>query len=477
MHMNQKKQYIDMWKKILLYLQESNAIKRSDILTFFKTTTIIDIKDDVIIFGSSSEFYQTNIQKKFGKVLYEACKEFLPDTKEIECIVDGSLHLKDERLVNVVSLDKKQKKPKHIGMVEGVSAKIIHSEYTFENFVVGSESQLAYAAAQAVVKKPGKTYNPLFIYGDIGLGKTHLLQAIANEILHKDSKKIVVYAPSEKFIHEIITGIRTGKADAIRKKYRKIDVLIIDDIQFLARKEATQTEFFHLFNSLISEQKQIVLAADKPPSELADLEPRLKTRFSMGMSVDVSSPDVETKMAILQQACHQKCVLLPTDIIEFIALNIQDNVRELMGMLNHVIALQELTEIMPDLATVTKIFRKHYPQKKLLGLSEEENLLSITFQEIIETVSSISKVSKEDILGTSRKKEIVLMRQISMLFCKKVLIMTLEQIGEQFGGKDHSTVFHSIDKIQHKIENDIKIEAIVRDMSSKIGIEKKVFEK
>lgn len=318
-------------------------------------------------------------------------------------------------------------------------------KYSFENFVVGTGNQFCHAAAQAVAKAPGKSYNPLFIYGGVGLGKTHLLHAIGLEILKNNPRARIVMVTGEKFMNELVHGIRNEKMAEFRKKYRdNCDVLLMDDVQFIGGKERTQDEFFHTFNHLHDLQRQIVLTADKPPREIAGLEDRLRSRFEWGLIADIQAPDLETRMAILKKKADDDHISLPDDVAYFLAQTIKSNVRELEGSLIRINALASLggKEISVEYAKNTL--------KDVLGSVDRV----LTVEEIQKNVAEYYKIKLGDLTGKRRIKSLALPRQIAMYLCRKHIKSSFPEIAEKFGGKDHTTVLHAFNKIQNSLETD-----------------------
>lgn len=318
-------------------------------------------------------------------------------------------------------------------------------KYTFETFIVGPSNEIAHAACQAVVAKPGQMYNPLFIYGGVGLGKTHLLQATGNALLQKNPSFHILYVASEKFMNEFVDSLRRQKTQEFKKKYRDVDMFIIDDVQFLAGKKQTQEELFHTFNALHGQDKQVILSSDRPPSAIPAFQERLSSRLSAGMIADIKKPDYETRLAILEDKVRNRGAQITAEARTFIAKNIQTNVRELEGALNRVIAFSELhkKEITPEEA-----------QKILSDIINTGIRRTIDTRQIIETVSVYYNVSIDEICGKRRNKEIVRPRQIAMYLLRKENNMSFPSIGTHFGGRDHTTAMHACDKIEKLLERD-----------------------
>ncbi|MEK7146013.1 MAG: chromosomal replication initiator protein DnaA, partial [Patescibacteria group bacterium] len=365
--------------------------------------------------------------------------------------------------------DKKVRKlpnRQEVRLAEGVASKCLNPRYTLENYVVGQDNRLAHAAAMAVATSPGTLYNPLFVYGGVGLGKTHLLQATGNEILMRDSDKVVVYITSERFTNEIIEAIGKRNSKSFKDRYRKVDCLIIDDIQFLANKEMTQQEFFHTFNELYDNNKQIIISSDRPPKDLSILEDRLVSRFEMGMIVDVSLPDYETRLAILHSKCREYQVLIHPEVLEFIALNVQQSIRELEGLLLQAIAEAQLEKSTPTVRSVAKILKKHGKDSEVKGyesFSSAPASRPTSSKEVIELVARYYKLDAGDILGESRKRTVMMPRQMAMYLIRHELNFPYEQIGEDFGGKNHTTVMHACEKVISRLKKD---QHLLRDVNS-----------
>lgn len=317
----------------------------------------------------------------------------------------------------------------------------LNSKYVFDSFVVGKGNELAHAACQAVAANPGKAYNPLFIYGGVGLGKTHLLQAIGHEV-SKNSDK-VLYASSEKFVNDYIQAIRNGRAKELKDRYRNVDILLIDDVQFLGGKDGTQEEFFHTFNELHQANKQIVITSDRPPKSIPALEKRLLSRFEWGMIADIIQPDTETRLAILEKKLKEKNYSLSKEILNYIADNIKNNIRELEGALNRIIAYHEFNNSTPTVETTKKI---------LNDLLINTRLKSITPKNIIDVVSKFYDINIKDLTGKRRKKELVWPRQITMFLMREEINTSYPTIGNELGGRDHTTAIHAYNKISKEIK-------------------------
>ncbi|OGP53254.1 MAG: chromosomal replication initiation protein DnaA [Deltaproteobacteria bacterium RBG_13_52_11] len=370
-----------------------------------------------------------------------------------------------------VSLQVKRVRPPHLkeaptaddgGGDEDLASRMFNPRYTFENFVIGAGNQFAHAASQAVADSPGRRYNPLFVYGGVGLGKTHLLNAVGHRIIKNrtvsDPTK-VCYISSEEFTNELVNSIRFERMDGFRKKFRSIEVLLIDDIQFISGKERTQIEFFHTFNSLYENKKQIVLTSDKLPREIPDFEERLKSRFEWGLIADIQPPDIETKVAILKKKADLENIYIANEVAFFLASHINSNVRILEGCLIRLGAFASLTKQEINLEMAKEVLKNFIK-------SEEA---TITIDSIQKRVSSYFDLKPKDLRSKRRLKQIVVPRQIGMYLARKLTHSSLIEIGEKFGGKDHSTVIHSIKKIEEKLNNDPYTKGVVADLIKTIS--------
>lgn len=335
----------------------------------------------------------------------------------------------------------------------------LNPKYTFDTFVTGSSNRFAHAAAMAVAESPGKVYNPFFMYGGVGLGKTHLMHAIGNRVLHNHPEMRVLYVSSEQFTNEIIRSIQEGNAEKFRQKYRNIDVLLVDDIQFLSGKTSTQEEFFHTFNTLHDSQKQIILSSDRPPREVERLEDRLRSRFEWGLITDIQAPDLETRIAILKNKAQLDHFSVPNDVMVYIASRIDSNIRELEGALTRVVAYASLIKKPITTDLVAEALKDVFPNNKTK---------EITMEVIQEIVASYFKMKIEDMHAKKRTRSIAFPRQIAMYLCRELTDTSLPQIGNFFGGRDHTTVIHACDKINKEKDADMKLNAILNELIERI---------
>lgn len=430
-YMNTKK----IWQQVLadLKITLSPAIYK----TWFKDLELEDKTETQLILTCPNDYTKEILEKnKYLAIIRDIASKYFKDDLEIVVEVEKKKEIANDGGPLFTNKPAEPEKKER-------AYKIINRNYTFNSFIIGQSNNLAVAAAQAIVENPGRAYNPFFIYGGVGLGKTHIICAIGNEILKNDSTKKVFYISSEQFTNELILSIQKNKTHLFREKYRQADILIIDDIQFFAGKEASQEEFFHTFNTLYSENKQIILTSDKPPREINKLEERLVSRFEGGLTVDIQSPDYETRVAILNAKCDEKKIKLSHEVIEYIAENISENVRKLEGFLSQVVTLCLFQKKEVEISDV----------QKLLGKKEERQNKRLSPELILKIVSEFYGIKIKDIKGKSRKAHFVQPRQASMYLLKKELNIPLKQIGDYIGNRDHTTVMHAIDKIEKEVED------------------------
>lgn len=432
-------------------------ISKANFTTWFKNTFIVSFGDGRVVVGVPNGFTKAWLETKYHPSIQKALQNALgTPIQAIEYRVEVR-----GRVVVPLPIKKAESQPQqvqHADFATKISQKTpipapaptlgLDPRYTLEAFIVGKGSELAVAAAKAVADQPGQLYNPLFFYGGVGLGKTHLMQAIGNLILSKNPAKKIVYLSSEKFTNEFIQAVSHGNAEKFKNFYRGVDVLMIDDIQFLSGKEGTQEEFFHTFNALHQAKKQIIVTSDRPPKSIPALEARLVSRFEWGMVADIAQPDLETRTAILEAKCREKNYHLDQQIVQYIASAVQSNVRELEGALNRIIAFHNLNHTAPTLDST----------KSLLGaLAQSPKRGGVTPKQLVSTVAQYYDVSVEDIIGTSRKKELVEPRQIAMYLLREELHASFPSIGHELGGRDHTTAMHACTKISAQAEKDEKL--------------------
>ncbi|MBP9802042.1 chromosomal replication initiator protein DnaA [Patescibacteria group bacterium] len=454
--------YEKEWQSVLGELEL--LISRANFTTWFKNTFILDFNEPEMVVGVPNAFTKVWLEKKYHKDIVQALeKVFSKSNLQViyRVALDSVLPNISE---NVVETEKYQESPVESSVNKFPSQKPnnkfgLNPKYTFQSFIVGPGNELAQAAAIAAAQKPGELYNPLFIYGGVGLGKTHLVQAVGNYILAKDSTKKILYINSEKFTNDFIYAIKNGRTEEFKQNYRNIDVLLIDDIQFITGKEQTQEEFFHTFNALHQNNKQIVISSDRPPKAIPAVESRLISRFEWGMIADISFPDFETRMAILEIKCQEKGYNLNKEVISFIAQSIQENIRELEGALNRIMAFHQLNNTKPSLESVRSI---------LGGISANPKKAGLTTKRLLVVVSEFYGISMADLLGASRKKELVVPRQISMFLMREELKSSYPNIGQSLGGRDHTTAMHACLKITEIIKVDAKLKNDVEVLKQKV---------
>ena len=434
----------ELWQAVLAQIQLNTS--QANFVTWFKNTEIISYQNGEALISVPNTFAKEWLENKYGKIIFKILSDLDKEIKEVKYII-GKTELKISKKSSFNSFNFRKKTEEQVmGQLEFEEFKIdketnLNPRYTFENFIVGSFNELAHAAAWAISKKPGLVYNPLFIYGGVGLGKTHLLQAIGNTVFKEFPDKKVRYIPTEKFTTNVIGSIKNQTIEVFKEKCREIDVLILDDVQFLAGKEKTQEEFFHTFNTLYENNKQIILSSDRPPKAITSLSERLRSRFEGGMIGDISFPDYETRMAILKTKSQEKGVDFSENILDYIASHIKKNIRDLEGTLNRLIIYQKTTNQVLD------IEKTKYLLKNLLFHPNK----TANPKKIIEIVSEFYDLKEKDILSPSRKKEIVDPRHIAMFLLRKELKCSYPFIGRKFGGKDHSTAIHAYEKINKEI--------------------------
>lgn len=441
----------EKWDEILQHVVAEHDVSKVSYEAWLKPLKIYSVEDHVVTILVEHIMTANYIQKKYAFPIKVAIAEITGENCELELVLPENIREGDDRdsqnhNVNI-NLERANLNPR----------------YTFNTFVVGKNNNFAHAASLAVAESPGEIYNPLFIYGGVGLGKTHLMHSIAHFILEKDASKKVLYVTSETFTNEVIENIRSGNNKAMskfREKYRSIDVLLIDDIQFIIGKESTQEEFFHTFNDLHSSRKQIIISSDKPPKEMSTLEERLKSRFEWGLIADISSPDYETRMAILRKREELDGYKIDDEVIQYIATNVKSNIRELEGALNIVVAHGNLHKIDINLESAKEALKNI--------ISPDEKRI-ITPDYIISTVCEHFHVNETDLKGGKRNAEIVLPRQIAMYLCREMTQTQYKEIGNVMGGRDHSTVIHGCDKIDHDIKTSDNIRNIVDVLIKKIN--------
>ncbi len=444
-----------LWQAILGNLEVS--LSKANFNTWFKNTGIIEKGDDHIIVGVPSNFTRDWIASKYHANLLKVLKSVAPEIKEIKYHVG---HYKSEAqtqapLINNIPQQAtvQYKEAPAGGQVSGLSP-----HYTFETFIIGQNNELAHAASLAVSKNPGTQYNPLFIYGGVGLGKTHLMHAVGHKLLQDNPRAKILYVTSEKFTNDYIASISQKRVDEFKKTYRSVDMLLVDDIQFIAGKEQTQEEFFHTFNEIRDKGKQIVLTADRLPKDIPAIEQRLVSRFEWGMVADIQAPNLETRIAILQTKISKKGVTLSEEIISFVAENVVSNIRELEGALNRLLVYQQMDNKPLTLDQAQHILASMVNSKKK----------AVTLSKIAESVATFYSITLEDLLKQSRRKEFVKPRQTAMYLARKELGSSFPAIGDFFGGRDHTTVMHGVEKVEKAVNSNDTIKQEVELIMEKL---------
>ncbi len=459
--------------------QLTKEIKKQDFLVYFRKISILEIVDNKIIFWVESSFTKNNLEAKFLLQILKAAQTEDSNITNIELQIDDNIDVpSNTQVVDCSKFYKEATKPaKKTSIAKraiwpNTKSRSVNERYTLDKFIVWPDSQLAHSACEAVTQNPGKSYNPLYIYGDVGLGKTHLLQATGNKILGRFKGKKVLYTTADKFITEYVAAVKKRQVERLREKYREIDVLIIDDVQFLARKEQTQNELYNIFNLLYDTSKQIIISWDRAPKELTELEPRLRSRFEWGITVDIGRPDFETRLAIIQEKSREREFLIPQDVCEFIAANVTENVRELEWVLNQLIAEYELTGNTPSLARVAaKLKQLSYTSDLLWAAKNTINRVQIkSYEDIIDAVSAHFGIEKEGILWPNRKKEFMIPRQVSMYLLKTKMHYTYQRIGNIFDGRNHAAVLYSCNKVWKMLQKDQKLLHEVNIIKDGIGL-------
>jgi chromosomal replication initiator protein len=441
----------ELWQAVLGELELT--LSKANFTTWFKQTFISTIDDHILVIGVPNMFTKAWLEKKYEKDILRSLQNHAGNTiKQINYRVES----KPSAPQNIPIFEKSREQqpfshssniPQQKEVRTGEFS--LNGKYCFETFIVGKQNELAHAAAQAVCSQPGGVYNPLFIYGGVGLGKTHLLQAIGNELLRKIPSTKILYVTSERFTNDFISALRSNRMNEFKNRYRTVDVLLVDDIQFLGGKEETQEEFFHTFNQLHQNNRQIVISSDRPPKAIQALEDRLISRFECGMLADVGSPDFETRVAILESKCREKTYQLEREILHHVATIVQTNVRELEGALNKIIAFHQFKNMRATLDSVKPMLTSFQPSS---------TKKTITPKQLIQTVAYYFDLQLEDLLGQSRQKRLAFPRQIIMYLMREEMKASYPSIGAELGGRDHTTAMHAYDKISTCLLEDERLQ-------------------
>ncbi len=445
-----------LWDDTLTHLELN--LSPQHFSTWIKPLKLVKIEQDMVYLEVPNRFVLDWVKENYSKLIQKILSELSAVTYRLQFSIDT----KSRETIQNKTTGKEIEKPvaiKEKTNISNHSADInLNRKYTFDEFVAGSSNQFAYAAAMAVANNPATTYNPLFIYGGVGLGKTHLVNAIGNAILKKSPQTRICYYTSEKFMNELINSLRYNRMDDFRNKFRSMDVILIDDIQFIAGKERTQEEFFHTFNALYESHKQIIVTSDKFPKDIPGLEERLRSRFEWGLIADIQPPDVETKLAILKMKAEQNSIKLPEDVALFLANSICNNIRELEGYLVRIGAYASLTAVPVSLQMTRDVLKDI--------LVERNKELSV--EEIIKKVSIHFNMKISDMKSAKRLKAVVLPRQIAMYLCRQLTSSSYPEIGDRFGGKDHSTIIHAIRKIEKLMTEDFQLRTTIENLRKEL---------
>ncbi|MBM7645534.1 chromosomal replication initiator protein [Scopulibacillus daqui] len=444
----------DLWKQALSLIEKK--LSKPSFETWLKSTTAHSLEDDTITITAPNEFARDWLETRYSNLITDTIRNITGSNLNVKFIIPQN-KMDDDSL----NFDQRRKQPQKQKEDQNEKSKIgmLNSKNTFDNFVIGSGNRFAHAASLAVAEAPAKAYNPLFIYGGVGLGKTHLMHAIGHYVIEHNPDAKVVYLSSEKFTNEFINSIRDNKGDEFRNKYRSVDVLLIDDIQFLAGKESTQEEFFHTFNTLHEEAKQIVISSDRPPKEIPTLEDRLRSRFEWGLITDITPPDLETRIAILRKKAKADGLEMPNEVMLYIANQIDTNIRELEGALIRVVAYSSMNNLDINVDLAAEALKNIIPSSKPKV---------ITIKDIQMAVGEEYQVKLEDFAAKKRTKSIAFPRQIAMYLSREMTDYSLPKIGEEFGGRDHTTVIHAHEKISKLLATDRELQKKIKDIAEKL---------
>lgn len=448
-----------IWQAVLGEIEL--GVSRGSFVTWFKNTQLLRADDSLAIIGVPNIFIKQQLERKYADTIKEVLAKNGVTASRIEFKISSAAtanntRIADDEPISYQPVEKKAASARQSGLTHAYRQGL-NEKYTFDSFIVGSGNELAYAACQAIAQNPGTKYNPLFIYGGVGIGKTHLVQAVGNEIVKLNPKAHVVYVSSEQFVQEFLDAIRYKKNTDFAGYYRSADVLIIDDIQFIAGKEKTQEEFFHTFNALHQANKQIIISGDKPPSDIPTLEERLRSRFAWGMSIDMQIPDFETRCAIVQTKAHQHNVVLDAPVVEFLANLVTTNIRELEGVLNQLLAYCEMRSLQPDLAVASTLFSNDKKRPKHLSA-----------RQVVDKTAKHFQILLDDMVGPKRDKDIVVPRQVAMYILRSELHLSFPKIAHELGRKDHTTAIHSVEKIEREINEDPRMRQHIIEIKEKL---------
>ena len=456
-----------LWQAVLGEIELS--VSRGNFITWFKNTSLVSSQDGVVVIGVSNIFIKQSLEKKYTALFSEVLKKNGIEAENIEYKIisstESSRITHQEKPVEidratgttVVEADDSNEAKAESGVLSHSYGQGLNERYTLDNFVVGDGNELAFAACQSISTQPGTKYNPLFLYGGVGIGKTHLIQAVGNAIRINNPKSKILYISTEQFVREFVQALRNRTTAAFASYYRAADVLIVDDIQFISGKDKMQEEFFHTFNTLHQANKQIIMSSDKPPKDIPTLEARLQSRFAGGMTIDMQIPDFETRCAIIETKAQDHGTHLNPEVIEYLATNINTNIRELEGALNQLMAWCEMRSIEPTLDLASNLLNINKTRPKHLSSKQ-----------VIERTARHFSVPFDDIVGPKRDKDIVVPRQVAMYMLRNELHLSFPKIAKELGRKDHTTAIHSVEKIQKEIQLDPTLRTAVAEIKESL---------
>ena len=442
---------VDLWQHVLTALE--SKFSRSSYEGWIKQVKPLSLEEDTLIIGVASEFTRDWLEKRAGKLIRSTASKVLDRQIQVQFRI-AQMGLPLEAKEGPAPVRSRPRKP-----ADDLSTTPLHPRYTFDNFVVGKGNQFAQAAAQAVAKAPGVTYNPLFLHGGVGLGKTHLMQAIGHHVQQVKPGQRVAYVSGDTFTYHVVTSIREDRFAAFRRRYREVDLWLVDDIQFIASRERTEAEFFHTFNALYETDKQIVITSDRPPKDLQVMDPRLRSRFEAGLTADIKPPDLETRIAILQRKAQMEKASVPDEVVQYIASVVTSNIRVLEGALIKVLAAASFSDTEVSLPLAIQHLKDY-------ATTDAINPMSI--EVVQKVVAEHFKLTPAELNGTTRRQEIVFPRQLAMYLARILLSASYPEIARRFGGKDHSTVIHACRKLKDQVEADPSTRSLVEQLSSRL---------
>ncbi len=446
----------DVWRAALGEIEVS--LSRGNFVTWFKNTDLLKAENGIVVIGVTNVFIKQHLEKKYSELIVTTLQKQGIKVDKVEYKMMSAVSSRNDNNSLQPSIDTSEatdsfSQSSRPNANPNNFKQSLNERYTFDNFVVGASNELAFAACQAVAQHPGKKYNPLYLYGGVGIGKTHLIQAVGNAIQTRNPDAKVLYIATEQFVREFVQALRGRTAATFANNYRSADVLIVDDVQFLAGKDKIQEEFFHTFNTLHQADKQIIMSSDKPPRDIGMLEDRLKSRFAGGMSIDMQAPDFETRCAIIQTKAEGHQTDLEQDVVEYLSSTIQTNVRELEGALNQLLAWCDVRGLIPTVAIATSLLQVNKSRPKHLSAKQ-----------IIERTARHFQIPIEDIVGPKRDKDIVVPRQVAMYILHEELRLSYPKIARELGRKDHTTAMHSVRKIARESQVDASIRSAITEI-------------